>query len=71
MGRIARITNTSGNDVVVKLTGGPKITLPSGSSLENVDVENINSIKGKVAVKEDLTEIVTGKGKTKINGRRT
>lgn len=71
MARIAKITNTSNNNVKVKLKGGPEITIPAGSSLENVDVENVSDLKGKVSVKDDLTEVVSGKGKTRIDGRRT
>ena len=71
MGRCTRIENTSPDNVTVKLTGGPEITLPPNSRLENVDVENINSLSGKVSVKEDLTEIKGSRGKTRIDECQT
>ncbi len=69
MARVSKIS-TGANPVQIKLTGGPEITLGPNSCLENADVANIGEIRGKAKVTEDLSEIGSSKGKTKINGRR-
>jgi len=69
MARVSKIT-TGVNPVQIQLTGGPTITLGPNSSLENADVANIGEIRGKATVKEDLSEIGSSGGKTKINDRK-
>lgn len=71
MARVSKIT-TGANSVQIKLTAGGTITLGPNSCLENVSVTNIGEIRATVDVeiKEDLSEIGSSSGKTKINGRR-
>ena len=69
MARVRRI-QTGSNSVEIKLTGGSTITLGPNSCLENADVENIGEIRATANVREDLSEIGSSGGKTKINGRR-
>jgi hypothetical protein len=68
MARVSKIENTSDNDVKVKLSGGPEVTLPPNVALENVDVQNIKDLKSMIKVTEDLTEVGTTPGKTRIDG---
>ena len=71
MTRVSKIENTSENDVNVELKGGLKITLQPRTALHNVEITNIGGIKGKVTVKEDLSEIGTHGGRTRIDDRAT
>lgn len=68
MAKISSIENTSRRDVKVQLSGGPEVTLPPGATLENANVDNINALKSHVKVIENLTEVGTPQGKTRING---
>ncbi len=63
------IKNVSDSDVVIDLMHGPEITLTPGSSLKNVRVCGIDTLAGKVTVKEDLTEVQRSGGKTRIDER--
>ena len=66
--RVSKLTNVSNENISVRLYGGPIIVLEPRSSICNVEVENINSIRGQVEVKEDLTEIGGSHGsKTRID----
>lgn len=68
MSRVTEIKNNSKDPVSVKLIGGPIITLTQGASIKNVDVENMNDLRGnvKIKIKEDLTEVGSSTGKQKL-----
>ena len=68
MPRVSEIQNTSKDDVKVKLTGGPEVTISPKSSLKNVDVDNLESLGSNVKVTNDLTEVNQATGKTRLNG---
>jgi hypothetical protein len=70
MARVTKVENTSGGPIDVHLKNGAKITLESGTSLRNADVENIGELKCKAKVTEDLSEIGGSGGKQQINERR-
>ncbi len=55
--RVSELTNTSKQEISVHLCNGPTIELPPNGTIRNVEISNINDIKGQVKVKEDLSEI--------------
>lgn len=67
MTRVSEIKNDSNENVHVKLVGGPTITLQPHTSLQNADVANISDLRGKVSVKEDLTEVGQSTGKQRLD----
>jgi hypothetical protein len=64
--RVNSLTNISSEKIVVKLTDGVEVSLPSNKSISGVDVANLGEISSRVKVKEDLTEVGISKGKTKL-----
>lgn len=66
--RVTRLENISEQEVTVELVNGAKVGLPPKASLTNADVVNVDSLKGRVSLTEDLTEINQATGKTRING---
>lgn len=68
MARVTEITNTSGKDLDVQLTGGAKVTLPPNASLKDADIDNIDNLRGQAKVIENLTEVGTPQGKTLLHG---
>ena len=70
MARVTKVENNSGGPVEVHLKGGTKVTLETGTSLHNADIENIGELKRKAKVTEDLSEIGGSGGKQQINERR-
>ena len=55
--RVSELTNTSKRGISVQLCNGPTVDLPPNATIKNVEISNINDIKGQVKVKEDLSEI--------------
>jgi hypothetical protein len=70
MARVTKVENTSGGPIEVHLKGGAKVTLETGTSLHNADIENIGQLKRSAKVTEDLSEIGGSGGKQQINERR-
>jgi hypothetical protein len=66
--RVSNLKNTSGGDVNVQLVNGATVVLPPGTGLKDTDVSNIESLRGKVKVTQDLTEVSQQTGKTRIYG---
>lgn len=60
--RVSELTNTSNQTISIQLCNGPIIDLPPKAKLHNVQVTNINDIRGQVNVKEDLSEIGSSHG---------
>jgi len=69
--RVRKVENNSGGPIDVHLKGGAKVTLESGTSLHNAEVENIGELKNKTKVTEDLSEIGGSGGKQQLNEGRT
>ncbi len=55
--RVSELTNTSKQEILVHLCSGPTIGVPPNGTLRNVEIANINDIRGQVKIKEDLSEI--------------
>lgn len=68
MTRVSKIENTSGSNVEVKLSSGGTVTMAPKSKMENVNIDNVNDIKGRVELSEDLTEVNMPGGCTRIDG---
>ena len=72
MSRIIRMTNTSQQVVELKMTNGTGISLPPGASVEGVqkqDVQNIDQVRSKMRVTEDLSDVGADKPERgQING---
>ncbi len=66
--RVTQLENKDRQPVRVDLVDGTQITLPTNGRLANVDVANIDSIRDRVSVTRDLTEVGTSKGRTPIFG---
>lgn len=64
--RATRVENISGEPIELELKGGARIKLPPGTKLSNVDVQNIESIRSKVKVTEDLGEVGDSSGKQNL-----
>lgn len=66
--KLNSIKNSS--DVPVKLIhkNGAKTILPPEAALKNVDINNLEEIKGSVETVSDLTEVTEDKGKTVLHG---
>lgn len=64
--RVASLKNSSGSPVQVKLSDGVEVTLPAGTALRNVDVSNVDEIRDRVEVINDLTEVPPSTGKMRL-----
>lgn len=65
--RAKKIENISQVSVPLCFKNGQTATLPSGGSLENVDITNEVELKGKVVITKDLTEVIGESGKTRLD----
>ncbi len=68
MSLVTKLTNNSDENINVKLTAGGSLNIPPGCVMNDVDVANLAEIRDKVTVKENLTEVGTPPGKTRIDG---
>ena len=68
MSLVTKLTNKSDENVNVALTACGSLSIPPGCSMNDVDVANLVEIKDKVTVTENLTEVGTPPGKTRIDG---
>ena len=66
--RVTRLQNTSKENLNVQLVNGATVVLEPDTGLVNSDVANVESLRGKVKVTEDLTEVSQQTGKTRIDG---
>ena len=64
----SKVTNNDKHYVDVKLKDGVCVRIPPGVHIEDVDVANLQEIKDKVTIIQDLTEVQRESGKTKIFG---
>jgi len=64
--KIVRIENNSNEDVQLEHKNGAKTTLPPGAELKNIDVVNLDEVKGKTKTTIDLTEVSEDLGKQKL-----
>ncbi len=64
----SKVTNNDKHYVDVKLKDGVCVSIPPGVHIEDVDVANLQEIKDKVTIIQDLTEVQRESGKTKIFG---
>ena len=66
---VKNITNTSKVPITLKCSDKVEITLPPGAKISNLnrDVTNLDEFRGNAIVVGDLTEVVAGSGKTKLN----
>lgn len=55
--RVRKIKNTSGKAILVEHGNGVVTTLPADAELENVKITNLNELRGKAAITEDLGEV--------------
>lgn len=66
--RLVSLHNTSNESIKLSLQNGTTITLPPDVKVANVDVAEVDSLRGKIEFKEDLTEVNAKTGKTRILG---
>lgn len=65
--RAKSVKNITRGRVRIELVGGVSVNLPSGSTVENVNIINEEEIKGKVFIIKDLTEVnENNKSKTQL-----
>lgn len=64
--RIKKLTNTSDKRITLKHKDGVESSLPPGAEVSDVDITNLDEIKGKSHTILDLGEINEGQGKTKL-----
>lgn len=64
--KLVRIENISNENVQIKHKNGAETTLPPGVELKNVDIANLDEIKGKTSTIIDLTEVTEHQGKTQL-----
>jgi len=65
---VKKLTNTSEMGVKVNLVNGDSFMVPQGGFLENVNVENLSSIREFVRVEEDLCEVPVFEGRIYLKG---
>jgi len=66
--RVTELKNTSNENIDIELINGATITLAPKTKLKNMDIREVDSIKGKVEFKEDLTEVNQATGRRPIFG---
>lgn len=65
--RVSKLANTSGEPIDVKLKEGSSISLPPGAEMHNVEISNFEDLKGKIKMTEDLSEVTSTPGKTRLD----
>ena len=66
--KVRKIENNSIEDVELKHKNGANTTLPPGVSLSEVDIINLEEVKGRTKTTIDLTEVNEHRGRTKLYG---
>jgi len=65
--KLVRIENNSNEDVELKHKNGAKTILPPGVELRDIDVVNLDEVKGRTKTTIDLTEVTENLGKTRLD----
>jgi len=68
MMKLNSIKNSSDTSVELEHKNGAKTTLPPEATLKNVNINNLEEVKGSVETVADLTEVIENKGKTILYG---
>ena len=63
-----KVTNISGDSVGVRLATGNTVFLKPQQTMENVDVDDLQSIEKIVRVEYDLSEVPIKEGKQQLYG---
>jgi hypothetical protein len=66
MKHVSKLVNISEGDVVVETSAGG-ISLEPGQQLSNASINNLEAIRDRVSIVEDLTEVNHAKGKQCLN----
>ena len=64
--KLRRIENNSNEDVQLKHKNGAETTLPPGIELRDVDIVNLDEVKGLIKTTVDLTEVSEDLGKMQL-----
>jgi hypothetical protein len=65
---VRKLTNISDFSITVDLNGGNGIIVPPGAVIENVDVGNVDDLRGIAKIEQDLSEIPLREGKKYLKG---
>jgi len=65
--KLKKLENTSNQDVCINHKNGAKTTLPPGATLSDVNVINLEEIRGQTKSVVDLGEINEDKGRTRLD----
>jgi hypothetical protein len=66
--RVKKLQNVSDENIDLRLVNGAEVTLPPSAIMQNVDVVEVESLKGKVDFTQDLTEVNLPSGKKRLLG---
>jgi hypothetical protein len=66
--RVKKLQNVSDENIDLRLVNGAEVTLPPSAIMQNVDVVEVESLKGKVDFIQDLTEVNLPSGKKRLLG---
>lgn len=66
--RVKKLQNVSDENIDLRLVNGAEVTLPPSATMQNVDVAEVESLKGKVDFIQDLTEVNLPSGKKRLLG---
>ena len=66
--RVSKLFNKSDSPIEVFLSNGATVVLPSKATMINTEISEVDSLRGKVDIKEDLTEVNASTGKKRIFG---
>jgi hypothetical protein len=66
--RVKKLQNVSDENIDLRLVNGAEVTLPPSAIMQNVDVVEVESLKGKVDFTQDLTEVSLPSGKKRLLG---
>ena len=65
--KLVTIENNSNEDVELRHKNGAKTILPPGAELKDIDVVNLDEIKGKTKTTIDLTEVNEASGRKRLD----
>ena len=65
--KLVRIENNSSEEVELKHKNGAKTTLPPGAEFKDIDIVNLDEVKGQTKTTIDLTEVTENSGKTRLD----
>jgi len=65
--KLKKLENTSNQDISIVHKNGAKTTLPPGATLSDVNVINLDEVKGQTKSVVDLSEVNEDKGKVRLN----